>query len=134
LQVNVPNGASNGSISVTDPNGGVAFSSGSFTVQAGTIATTTTLASSANPSTPGQQVTFTATVNHSSGAAVPTGTISFLDGSTTLAVSVLDNTGTATFATSALTQGTHSIIAKHAVMVNNEVHCGAVTGGECHAV
>ena len=113
LQMTVPVGASNGVISVTDPNGGVALSSGSFTVQAGTISTTTTLVSSANPSAPGQQVTFTATVNHSSGAAVPTGTISFLDGGTTLGVSVLDSTGAATLATSALTQGTHSITARY---------------------
>jgi Bacterial Ig-like domain (group 3)/NHL repeat len=64
------------------------------------------LASSANPSTYGQSVTFTATVTGS--GVTPTGTVSFNDGSTTLKSATLAS-GTATFTTSALTAGGHSI-------------------------
>src|SRR6266540_1199102 len=49
------------------------------------IATTTSLASSANPSILGQSVTFTATVASASGSTTPTGTVTFSDGATPLA-------------------------------------------------
>jgi hypothetical protein len=88
----------------------------SHTVLAGT--TTTTLTSSLNPSTFGAQVTFTATVVTSVAGAVPTGTVEFLEGSTTLGIGTLDATGHATFSTSslALKSGktmTHNIKAKY---------------------
>jgi hypothetical protein len=68
---------------------------------------TTTLASSANPSTYGSSVKFTATVT--SGA---TGTVTFKDGSTTLGTGTLSS-GKATFATSSLTAGSHSVTASY---------------------
>ena len=68
-----------------------------------TDSTTTTLASSSNPSTYGISVTFTATVPDG-----VTGTVTFKDGSTILGTSVI-NGGTTTFSTSALTAGSHSI-------------------------
>jgi Big-like domain-containing protein/autotransporter-like protein/putative Ig domain-containing protein/IPT/TIG domain-containing protein len=71
----------------------------------GTAVSTTSLTSSANPSTFGQPVTFTATV--SAGA---TGTVTFKEGTTTLGSGpVLANI--ATFTTSTLAVGTHSITA-----------------------
>ena len=74
-------------------------------------ATSTTLTSSLNPSTFGQSVTFTATVAViSPGAGTVAGTVTFKDGSTTLGTGTLSGT-TATFSTSALTQGSHSITA-----------------------
>jgi hypothetical protein len=73
--------------------------------------TSTTLASSANPSTVGQSVTFTATVDNTNGSATPAGTVSFRDGGTILGSGTLDASGVATFSTSALTQGSHSILA-----------------------
>jgi Bacterial Ig-like domain (group 3)/Putative Ig domain len=74
--------------------------------------TVTALTSSANPSTTGQSVTFSVVV--SSGAAgTPTGTVTFMDDTTTLGTSTLDATGTATFATSGLAAGTHSITAAY---------------------
>jgi len=73
-------------------------------------ATTTTLASSLNPSTYGQSVTFTATVTSSSGT--PTGTVTFKDGTTTLG-SVTLSAGMAHFTTAKLTAGTHSITAAY---------------------
>nr|AAY26550.1 hypothetical protein [uncultured bacterium] len=67
-----------------------------------------------NPSTNGQQVTFTATVTPTSGTTLPTGTVTFSDGSSSLGAPVLDGTGKATLQTSALTVGSHSISAVYA--------------------
>jgi hypothetical protein len=80
-----------------------------FTIQG---RTTTALASSANPSTSGKSVTFTATVTSTS-AGTPTGSVTFKDGTTTLATKTLSG-GKATFTTSSLTVGTHSITAAYA--------------------
>ena len=76
--------------------------------------TTTTLISGTNPSSFGQAVTFTATVaGGNTGAGTPTGTVTFLDGTTTLGTGTLDGTGKATFTTTApgLSVGSHSITA-----------------------
>jgi hypothetical protein len=78
-------------------------------------ATTTTLASSANPATTGQSITFSATVAGSAGgAAVPTGNVTFVDGATTLGSGALNSSAIATLETSALTQGSHPITAQYA--------------------
>src|SRR5581483_7773083 len=75
---------------------------------------TTTVASSVNPSSSGQVVTFTATVNAvAPGAGTPTGTVTFRDGSTNLGTSTLSG-NTATFTTSALAVGSHTITAVYA--------------------
>jgi hypothetical protein len=59
--------------------------------------TKTALSSSANPSVYGQPVIFTATVTANGG--VPTGTVTFKQGSTVLAVATLNNQGQAAFTT-----------------------------------
>ena len=75
--------------------------------------TTTTVASSLSPSTYGQAVTFTATVAPTlSTSLVPTGTVTFYDGSATLGTATLSG-GTASFTTSILITGSHSIIAQY---------------------
>jgi hypothetical protein len=74
--------------------------------------TTTTLASNANPSAVGQAVTFTATV--ASASSTLTGSVQFLDGTTVLGgTAVLLNTTkrTATYTTTSLALGSHSITA-----------------------
>jgi hypothetical protein len=71
--------------------------------------TSVALASSLNPAVFGQAVTFTATVTASNGTT-PTGTVNFNDGSTTLGTGTLDPTGIASFTTSTLTAGPHSIV------------------------
>ena len=81
-------------------------------------ATTTALASSANPSTSGSPVTFTATVA-TTGPIAPTGVITFQDGSTTLGTSALNGSAIATLATSSLAAGTHSIMAVYGGDTNN---------------
>lgn len=73
--------------------------------------TTVNLSSSANPSAKGQSVTFTATVT-SSGAAVPTGKVKFLDGTMGIGFANL-SAGVASIAKSTLTVGTHSITAQY---------------------
>ncbi len=70
----------------------------------------TVVVSSVNPSSSGQAVTFTATVNAvSPGSGTPTGTVTFYDGSTTLGSATLGGTGTASFTTSSLSVGSHSV-------------------------
>ena len=78
----------------------------------GQPATTTTVASSADPSILASSVTLTATVTPTSGSSTPTGTVTFSDGSTVLASQPLAN-GQATFTTSSLTIGSHSITATY---------------------
>ncbi|MCO5306562.1 MAG: Ig-like domain repeat protein [Microthrixaceae bacterium] len=74
--------------------------------------TATALTSSANPSTSGQEVTFTTTVTATApGAGAPAGTVEFRDGATVLGTVTLNGLGAATLPTSALTAGTHSITA-----------------------
>ena len=74
--------------------------------------TTTTLVSAPNPSVFGQAVTFTATVQ--AGAGTPTGTVTFLDGSTTLGTAPVDpTTGSARFTATDLGVGGHAITARY---------------------
>jgi hypothetical protein len=93
-------------------NGDATFatSSGSVTQTVNQTGTSVALVSSANPSSFGQAVTFTATVT--SGAGTPTGTVTFLDGATTLGTATLSG-NTATFSTSSLAAGSHSITASY---------------------
>ncbi len=76
-------------------------------------ATRTRIASSSNPSVHGQSLTFTATVSaNSPGNTTPTGSVEFYDGSTVLGTGSVSG-GVATFSTSALSIGTHSISADY---------------------
>ena len=84
--------------------------------------TTTTLASSLNPSTSGASVDLTATV---SGTAAPTGTVNFKDGASSIAgcsavaLSGGGNTPKAVCSTSSLSVGPHSIVAMYGGDANN---------------
>jgi Bacterial Ig-like domain (group 3)/IPT/TIG domain len=82
--------------------------------QSATTMTTTALSSSANPSAPGQPVTFTATVRPASGTGTPTGTVTFSDGGSQIGTATLKSGGTATIATaSPLALGKHAITASY---------------------
>jgi hypothetical protein len=72
--------------------------------------TSTSVTSSANPSSYGQSVTFTATVTSPSG--IPGGSVTFMSGTTSLGTETLSN-GTATFSTSSLAPGNYSITADY---------------------
>jgi hypothetical protein len=91
---------------VTTPGGNVTGLY-SYAVQS----TTTTVTSSKNPSEVGQAVTFTASV--SAGGATPTGAVTFNDGGVAIGQATLAS-GTASFTTSALKLGSHSITAVYA--------------------
>jgi hypothetical protein len=73
-------------------------------------ATTATVTSSQNPVPPNTPVTFTATVLPTApGAGVPTGTVTFYEGSTVVGTETLNSNGQATFTMSWKVAGTHKI-------------------------
>jgi hypothetical protein len=78
-----------------------------------TPVTTTVLTSNANPAVGGQLVTITANVTQAVPRSVaPTGLVTFMDrGAAILGTGTLNSSGMATFSTSALTAGDHSITA-----------------------
>ncbi|MFP5230300.1 MAG: FG-GAP-like repeat-containing protein [Acidobacteriota bacterium] len=79
-----------------------------------TAASTTSLSASAATIQAGQSVTLTATVSGPSGnSTVPTGAVTFLDGTTTLGTGTLNSSGVATYTTSALSAGAHSMTASY---------------------
>jgi hypothetical protein len=116
-----------GTHSITAAYGGdatfAASTSASLSLTVNLASTSTALASSLNPSPFGQLITFTAMVT--SGVDTPTGTVSFLDGTTVLGTSSLDKSGTALFTTSSLSQSSHSITAVYAGDVN---YAGSTSG------
>jgi hypothetical protein len=85
--------------------------------------TTTALTSSPNPSSLGQAVTFTATVTPLAWGGMPTGTVSFYDGTTNIGNSNLNSSGVATLTTSTLSVGTHSMT----VTYNGDSNCAPST-------
>jgi len=78
---------------------------------------TTTVLSPLSAVSYGTPVTFTATVT-ASGSGEPTGTMAFLDGTSTLGTGALNGNGVASYTTSTLTVGTHSISAAYDGDVN----------------
>jgi hypothetical protein len=116
----------NGTFSMTQPNGfytaTTTDSSGNtsaFSNSVGLVtlpATTTTVSSSQNPSTVGQQVTLTAVVTAASFQGTPTGTVTFsIDGHAQppTPLSIVDGKDEAQFVTSTLTAGLHAITATY---------------------
>ncbi len=137
--------ASTGSLSGTPPANAVGLYSLAFTASNGvgtvatqdfvlsvvspTIATTTTLSSSPNPSVSGQPVTFTATVTPASGTFDDGGTVTFeIDGDPSTAVTQALNNGTATYIDSALVAGDHSAQATFSGDTNFSGSSGSLSG------
>jgi hypothetical protein len=88
-------------------------------------ATTTTLAADNNPAVPGQAVTFTATVAVTAPAAgTLTSTVTFKDGTTVLGTGNVSS-GVATYSTSALSLGDHTITAHYDGDANFETSTSA---------
>jgi Bacterial Ig-like domain (group 3)/YDG domain/Galactose oxidase, central domain len=116
----------NGSISAGQPH----------TVNSATVNTTTTVTSSSNPSTYGDDVTFTATVQAVSGSDAPTGTVQFdIAGVGTVAGtpgSTTSTTATWTYTTSALTASgsPHSVQASYTHTGNFNDSNGSLFGGQ----
>ncbi len=76
------------------------------------VNTATALSSTTTSANLNQTVTFTATVTGSS-AGAPTGSVAFLDGSTQIGASAVSGGGVATFSTSTLSAGDHTISASY---------------------
>ena len=104
--VTPPHAAGAASVSVTT-SGGAGSVSGAYVV----APTTVQVASSLNPSTVGQSVTFTATV--ASGFGSPTGNVTFLDAGAAIGTGAIAG-GKANFTTTALAHGSHTITARYA--------------------
>jgi hypothetical protein len=101
-------------------------------------ATKTVVKSSGSPSAFGQNVTFTATVTvKTPGSGTPNGSVIFYDGSTELGPGTLNGSGQATYSTSSLAVGTHSITAVYqgatdfgtstSIAINQKVNKAATT-------
>jgi CSLREA domain-containing protein len=117
-------GTGHGSFSLTEPAGFYTATttdslgnSSEYSAVAGTVAASnTSVFSSANPSAPGQQVTFTAVVTAPSYQGTPTGTVTFtIDGvdEPPIPLSVVGGNDEATFATKTLTAGSHTVSAAY---------------------
>jgi hypothetical protein len=78
-------------------------------INTSTVATATALSADVSPAVVGQTVNLTATVTRAAG--IPTGTVTFLDGSTVLGTATLDGTGTASLAVTFPTAGDHALTA-----------------------
>jgi hypothetical protein len=90
-----------------------AASSAPFNVTVSAAPTTTAVSSSQNPQAGGAPVTFTALVTVTPPhTGAPTGTVTFLDGATTLGTGTLAS-GQAIFTTAALAMGSHTITASY---------------------
>jgi len=80
-----------------------------FSVVGATSSTALALTTGTNPSVYGQSLAFTATVTGT--GPTPTGTVTFKDGATTLGTGSLNGSAQATFSTTTLGAGAHSITA-----------------------
>ena len=90
--------------------------------------TKTNLFSSLNPSTLGQNVTFTASMTTPGGGGVtPDGSITFFDGTTILANVPLNGSAIATYSTTALTGGAHPITATYGGDAPNDIQGSSST-------
>jgi hypothetical protein len=95
-------------------NGFVFRVSPAATAAPGTIATTTGLTEAAPSINAGDSATFTATVMAAAATnSAPGGTVTFLDGGTTLGSATLQSNGSAIFSTTALPVGADSITARY---------------------
>jgi hypothetical protein len=89
--------------------------------------TTTTLTVSPASTTAGQTITFTAKVKVNTGSTIPTGTITFLNGTKQIAAVAVDGAGTATFTSSTLAVGTYSVTAAYSGDANNASSTSSAT-------
>jgi probable HAF family extracellular repeat protein len=111
---NLSVGSQNITASYTGDNNFGATTSPALTQVVNPAATMTTLASSSNPSSFGQTVTLTASVAAvAPGAGIPTGTVTFLDGTTTLGTATLNSASNATLSTSSLAIGSNNLTASY---------------------
>lgn len=113
---------------VNDSGGAYRSITYTVTINSVTQATSTVVTASPNPATLGDAVTFTATVGSNvPGADVPTGTVTFEDRGVVLGAGTLDGDGAATFTTTALSVGSHTITASYEGDADFAASSGTVT-------
>jgi hypothetical protein len=99
-----------------------------YVVKVAPLATsTTTLALSSGSVSSGQLVTLTATVAGPAGSSTPTGTVTFLNGSSTLGTGTLDDTGMVTFSGSTLAATTYTLTARYG---GDTTYSGSTSGAQ----
>ena len=101
-----------------------ATSSGAITEVVQSSQTTTTLASTPNPAAQGEIVSVTALVNGA--GAMPTGLVTFHDGTAILGTEPLNNGGLAVWSSSTLSKGRHTLMAQYAGDANNVASTSSV--------
>lgn len=110
-------GASTGVVTVSDnglnvtTNQQILLSANSTSAPA--VVTSTVLTANASTVTTGTNITFTAMVAEVASTSIPTGTVTFADGTTTLGSGTLNGSGVATFSTASLGVGAHTITATY---------------------
>ena len=109
-------------------NYNIVYVNGTLTVTA--AGTVTTVASSANPSTPGATVTFTATITPNSGAFDNGGTVQFVIDGTNFGSPMTPVAGQASITDSSLSQGSHTVSATYSGDSNLSGSSGTLTGGQ----
>jgi hypothetical protein len=130
MQISATDIASPGALQIYVENfppgskGCAVFGYQTFQVNGTSLATSTAVSSSSNPSAYGSTVTFTATV--ASAESNATGTITFSDGSTVLGTAALNGSGAASYSTASLAAGAHSITAVYSGDSNNAGSTSAV--------
>ena len=107
----IPAGAQSLTVTYAGNPTDLASTSSPVEVTVSADSTTTTLVASPTTGTPGTSITLTATVNPMSGTAIPKGKVTFKDGTTTLAVVELNESGVATYTTTTLSVGTDQLTA-----------------------
>jgi hypothetical protein len=90
--------------------------------------TTTTLSAAPTSATAGTAINLTATVAEVGGSSVPTGTVTFKDGTTTLGSMTLNATAIAVYTTSSLGVGGHSITAAYGGDAANSASTSSAAG------
>jgi len=108
---------------ITASNGTDPDATQDFTLTVAQAATTISVTSSPNPSTAGEAVTITATVQLVAGSGTPTGSVTISVDGYPIGTVALDS-GQATLSTSTLAAGTHAITAVYA---GNASYAGSVT-------
>lgn len=97
-----------------------ASSSSPLTLTVNPVATTTTVGASPNPASHGNTVTISAQVTPTSGSGLePSGSVSFVDGSSPLGSATLTTAGVATISINSLARGTHQITASYGADANH---------------
>jgi len=111
-----------GSTASTATNKNDTYFSGTGTITVLPATTTTlSLTNGSTPSNPGTPLTFTATVT----GASPTGNVAFYDGASLLGTSPLNGSFQASFTTSSLAIGSHSVTARYAGSATNSTSASA---------